>query len=169
MWPRYRSVMWLCGWGPLILNHHPARFGVHGPNRTGNNSVCCISSNSNSNCNAEVPIPPRFTNGHIYQTKKEKKSIPIVMKTCFSEEKLIKQFGKPLSKRAPPPPTLLFLSNFSWPASLSKYLKTRNSTLILGGRKLCPQNGQTHSSNSSAVAEIIQQFCNCLVPIWLRN
>ena len=31
----------------------------------------------------------------IYRTKKEKKSIPIVMKTCFSEEKLIKQFGNP--------------------------------------------------------------------------
>ena len=29
---------------------------------------------------------------NIYQAKKEKKSIPIVMKTCFSE-KLIKQFG----------------------------------------------------------------------------
>ena len=117
---------------------------------------------------------PRFTNDHIYQTKKEKKSIPIVMKTCFSEEKLIKQFGNPPFQDSSPPPTLfqltlLFLSNFSWPASLSKYLKTRNSTLILGGRKLCPQNGQTHSSNSSAVAEIIQQFCNCLVPIWLRN
>ena len=30
---------------------------------------------------------------NIYQAKKEKKSIPIVMKTCFSEKKLIKQFG----------------------------------------------------------------------------
>ena len=27
--------------------------------------------------------------------KKKKKSIPIVMKACFSEEKLIKQFGPP--------------------------------------------------------------------------
>ena len=26
------------------------------------------------------------------------------MKTCFSEEKLIRQFGNPLSKRPPPPP-----------------------------------------------------------------
>ena len=31
---------------------------------------------------------------NIYQKKKEKK-IPIAMKTCFSEEKLIKQFGRP--------------------------------------------------------------------------
>ena len=32
---------------------------------------------------------------NIYQTKKEKKSIPIVMKTGFSGEELIKQFGNP--------------------------------------------------------------------------
>ena len=31
---------------------------------------------------------------NIYQTKKKEK-IPIVMKTCFSEGKLMKQFGKP--------------------------------------------------------------------------
>ena len=56
--------MWLCGWGPLILNRHPARFGVHRPNVTGNNGVYSIRSNSNSNSisNAEVPMP-RFTNG----------------------------------------------------------------------------------------------------------
>ena len=30
---------------------------------------------------------------NIYQTKK--RSIPILMKACFSEEKLIKQFEKP--------------------------------------------------------------------------
>ena len=28
--------------------HHPARFGVHGPNGTGNNGACSISSNSNA-------------------------------------------------------------------------------------------------------------------------
>ena len=32
---------------------------------------------------------------NIYQTKKRKKRIPIAMKTCFSKEKLIKQFGRP--------------------------------------------------------------------------
>ena len=32
---------------------------------------------------------------NIYQTKKKKKSIPIVMNICLSEEKLIKQFGNP--------------------------------------------------------------------------
>ena len=61
-WPRYRSVTWLGGWGPLILSHHPARFGVHRSYVTGNNGVCSIGSNSNSNSNAEVPMP-RFTNG----------------------------------------------------------------------------------------------------------
>ena len=35
---------------------------------------------------------------NIYQTKK---SIPIVMKTCFSYGKLMKQYGNPLSKRTP--------------------------------------------------------------------
>ena len=40
---------------------------------------------------------------NIYQKKKKKKSIPIVMKTCFYEGKLMKQFGNPpLSKRTPP-------------------------------------------------------------------
>ena len=39
---------------------------------------------------------------NICQTKKEKKNIPVAMKTCFSEEKLMKQFGNPpLSKRTP--------------------------------------------------------------------
>ena len=32
------------------------------------------------------------TSMNIYQRKRRKKSISIVMKTCFSEEKLIKQF-----------------------------------------------------------------------------
>ena len=39
------------------------------------------------------------------------------MKTCFSDAKLMKQFGNPLFLREPPPPssfqlTPLFLSNF---------------------------------------------------------
>ena len=38
----------------------------------------------------------------IYQTKKGNKSIPIVMKTCFSEAKLMKQFGNPPFLREPP-------------------------------------------------------------------
>ena len=61
-WPRYRSVTWLCEWSPLILSHHPAKFGVHRPYGTGNNGVCNISSNSSSNSNAEVRMS-RFTNG----------------------------------------------------------------------------------------------------------
>ena len=39
------------GWSTLLYRY-PARFGVHRLNRTGNNGVCSISSNSNSN--AEV-------------------------------------------------------------------------------------------------------------------
>ena len=48
--------------GVPILSHHAASFGVHRPYRTGKNGVCSISSNFNSNSNAEVPMP-RFTNG----------------------------------------------------------------------------------------------------------
>ena len=35
-WPRDRWVMWLCRWGPLILSHHPLKFGVHRPCESGN-------------------------------------------------------------------------------------------------------------------------------------
>ena len=47
------------------------------------------------------------------------------MKTCFSEGKLMKQFGNPpLSKRTPPLSTNpLFLSNFFMTPSLSKFQK----------------------------------------------
>ena len=34
-WPLDRSVTWLCGWGPFILNHHPAKFGIHRPSESG--------------------------------------------------------------------------------------------------------------------------------------
>ena len=61
------------------------------------------------------------TRVNISQTKKEKKSIPTVMKTCFSEGKLMKQFE-------PPPPskrTLLFLGNFFMAPLLVQIFKTR--------------------------------------------
>ena len=61
MWPWYWRVTWLCGWGPFILSHHSAKFGVHRPYGTRNNDVSNISSNSN----AEVPMP-RFTNGLLF-------------------------------------------------------------------------------------------------------
>ena len=35
-WPRDQCVMWLCRWGPLILSHYPAKFGVHRPCESGN-------------------------------------------------------------------------------------------------------------------------------------
>ena len=57
------------------------------------------------------------------------------MKTCFSEEKLMKQFGNsPLSKRTHPPLSTnpLFLSNFFMTPLFVQISKTR-SPLILGG------------------------------------
>ena len=58
------------------------------------------------------------------------KKNPIVMKTCFSEEKLMKQFGNPpLSKRTP----LFNWSIFSWPLFV-QISKTR-TPLILGGEE----------------------------------
>ena len=66
----------------------------------------------------------------------DKKS-PIVIKTCFCEGKLMKQFGNPpLSKSTPPPFSEQF---FSWPPSLSKFQKQpcpAPALLILGWRKL---------------------------------
>ena len=35
-WPRDRCVTWLCRYVPLILSHHPAKFGVHRPCESGN-------------------------------------------------------------------------------------------------------------------------------------
>ena len=67
------------------------------------------------------------------------KKNPIVMKTCFSEGKLMKQFGNPpLSKRTPPfqlTPHPLFLSNFFMTPVFVQILKTRThpAPLILRG------------------------------------
>ena len=53
-------------------------------------------------------------NMNVYQTKKRTKSISIVIKTCFSEEKLIKQFGNLLFLKELPFQLIpLILSNFS--------------------------------------------------------
>ena len=35
-WLRYQSIIWLCGWGLLIVNDHPTKFRVHRPYETGN-------------------------------------------------------------------------------------------------------------------------------------
>ena len=56
------------------------------------------------------------------------KQNPMIMKTCFSEGKLIKQFGNPpLSKRTLPPfqPTSLYLSNFFMTPLFVQSSKTR--------------------------------------------
>ena len=61
------------------------------------------------------------------------------MKTCVSEEKLIKQFGTPLlpSSENPPPPALsinpLFLSNFFITTLFVQVLEMRNPLLLEGG------------------------------------
>ena len=53
------------------------------------------------------------------------KKNPIVTKTCFSEEKLMKQFGNPPLSRGHPPLSTnpYFWEAFSWPPSLSKFQK----------------------------------------------
>ena len=79
-WPHNRSITWLCRSGSLILSHHPVQFDIQrrresgnitffiyqlttwlcwcGPfiliHQAGDNGVYNISSNSNSNSNAEV-------------------------------------------------------------------------------------------------------------------
>ena len=55
-------------------------------------------------------------NMNVYQTKKRTKSISIVIKTCFSEEKLIKQFGNS------PPPLLREPPAFSTNLPISEQL-----------------------------------------------
>ena len=56
--------------------------------------------------------------------QKKKKSIPTVMKTCFSEEKLIKQFGNLTFLRDVPPSTNPPISEqffHDTPCALSKF------------------------------------------------
>ena len=50
------------------------------------------------------------------------------MKTCFSEGKLMKQFGKPLFLRGPP----YFWAIFSWPPLCGNFQNKKPSPLILG-------------------------------------
>ena len=39
-------VTWLCRWGPVILSHHPAKFGIHWPCESGNitPSTCLVTT-----------------------------------------------------------------------------------------------------------------------------
>ena len=64
------------------------------------------------------------------------RKIPIVMETCFSEGKLMKQFGTPLFLTETPPFQLTpyLWAIFSWPPSLSKF-QIQTPTLILGGEE----------------------------------
>ena len=67
---------------------------------------------------------------NVYQIKKKrKKSIPTVMKTCFTEEKLMKQFGArpPFLRELPFQLTPLFLSHFLMIPLFVQILKTRNT------------------------------------------
>ena len=72
----------------------------------------------------------------IFTRQKKKKSIPIVMKTCFSEEKLMKQFATPppFSKRTPPFSTNSPISEqFFHDPPLYPNFKNKKPSLILGG------------------------------------
>ena len=55
------------------------------------------------------------------------------MKTFFSQEKLMKQFGKPLFLREPPPS---ISEQFFHDPPLCPNFKKERPPLILGGRKL---------------------------------
>ena len=45
-WQRDQCVTWLCGWGSLILTHHPAKFGVHKPCESGDitSFICHVTT-----------------------------------------------------------------------------------------------------------------------------
>ena len=62
------------------------------------------------------------------------------MKTCFSEGKLTRQFGNPLSIRTPAPLPLLtkvpISEQFFHDPPLCPNFKNKKPPLILGGRKL---------------------------------
>ena len=78
----WSCVTWLCGWGTLILSHHTAKFGIHGPYGSRDNGICNISCNSNSNSNADVPMP-RFTSGR-YWLVMELIKVPVLLPSgCF--------------------------------------------------------------------------------------
>ena len=91
-----------------------------------------------------------------YLPDKEKKSILIVMKTCFSAGKLMKQFGNaPPFLREPPhfQATPLFLSNFFMTPLFVQILKTRTCPrLILGG------GGNSPLSETSKLFSILCAF-----------
>ena len=57
------------------------------------------------------------------------------MKTCFSERKLMKQFGNPLPFLREPPFQLTLLSVFSMTLLFVQVIKTRNPSLIVRGER----------------------------------
>ena len=44
-WPHGWCVTWLCSWGPLILSHHPTKFGIHRPRESGDKTffICHVT------------------------------------------------------------------------------------------------------------------------------
>ena len=40
-WRRDWCVMWLCGWGSLILSHQTVKFGIHRPCESGDTFLIC--------------------------------------------------------------------------------------------------------------------------------
>ena len=55
------------------------------------------------------------------------------MKTCFSEGKLMKQFGNPLFLRGPPPPPIS--EQFFHEPPLCGYFQNKKLPLIFGGEE----------------------------------
>ena len=75
------------------------------------------------------------------------------MKTCFSEGKLMKQFGNPpLSKRTPFQLTPLFLSNFFMTPLFVQISKTRNPPNFRGEETL--SNNSDDGDNDLIIMEI---------------
>ena len=81
------------------------------------------------------------------------------MKTCFSEEKLIKHFGPSPFLREPPFSTNpLFLSNFFMTPLFVQILKIRSPPLILWGRKLWPSNHKMVMHAWKILQHLLQDF-----------
>ena len=53
-WPRDWCVMWLCRWGPLILSHHPVKFGVHRPGDSGDIKFLICHMNMRPMCHVTL-------------------------------------------------------------------------------------------------------------------
>ena len=53
-------VTWFCRWGPLILNHHPVKLGVHRPCESGNRTFSICHVTTISKCHLALWFGPRI-------------------------------------------------------------------------------------------------------------